>query len=360
MKKGTAIKRKRQAIPSDVRCHSPDAIRKSIQSRLFIPAKVRGPSESSSISSITPIRARSETPSSRQNVVQELTPVRRKVITRSASPANRNRRRRSGIFHLPYQDPSTDSEEEDVMALPVDTDDRWAEWYESRYPYHEDWDVDTTGVRRDPYQGLMADSDSVYIAPYDSSDGPPQEETENLETDPNFPLCATCQLLYVKGNDVCSQCRAGKPNLTHRNRNLLHNHKKTWREQAHYTLPDLIIDQDDPVAWSQLNSASKLASQVSFFSQVVDANGELLDLDLEVTHPKTLFDLVSEDSTFLATFLEQSPEYAEHLSDATYQASPTVDSPPVAKRPLAPKRTFKEKLQAKMRAKAAREATRTV
>ena len=107
---------------------------------------------------------------------------------------------------------------------------------------------------------------------------------------------------------------------------------------------------------------TKLASQVSFFSQVCDAGGEILDLDYEVTHPITLHKLLSEDMSFLTSLLEQCPENAEYLGGDTYsvqnQSTNSGGVSATTKRPLAPKRTFREKLQAKMRSKANREATK--
>ena len=87
----------------------------------------------------------------------------------------------------------------------------------------------------------------------------------------------------------------GKPLLTAAKEAKLRNWKKLWREQDTYALPDLIVDQDDSEAWTQLSHVSKLASQVTFFSQVCDAGGGVLDLDLEVTHPITVYKLLSED-----------------------------------------------------------------
>ena len=74
------------------------------------------------------MRATSETPHGRLDVL--LTPERRKCHTRSSSPAP-GRRKFEDIHHLPYQDPPISVRSDSPqLALPVETDDQLAEWYE--------------------------------------------------------------------------------------------------------------------------------------------------------------------------------------------------------------------------------------
>ena len=91
-------------------------------------------------------------------------------------------------------------------------------------------DLDTpAGVRVDPY---LVDSDDD------------EDDTALLAN--TSPTCPTCQILNLRGDAVCSACKSGQSLLTRKNESTARNHKKLWKAQADYTLPDLIIDQDDP------------------------------------------------------------------------------------------------------------------
>ena len=95
--------------------------------------RARVPSSSTSAPPRRKVRANSETPRSRHEVLP-LLPDRRKTHTRSNSPVS-YRRKYNDIIHMPYQDHVlSERSDSPQLAVPVENDDRLAEWYEQNNP----------------------------------------------------------------------------------------------------------------------------------------------------------------------------------------------------------------------------------